>query len=212
MSKRRLLCLTLQALWITSLGQAAQADRYVTLEASRLWIEGRSNVNRFDCDAAGYDVTAIVHGSPGRIDEPITWEHATVNVAIPVDGFDCGNERMERDLEKALNAAQFPQILFDFIAGRNVTGQMEDSGESRRLRVWGDLSVAGERRSIDFVVEGSRDEAGRIHASGATPIRMSNFGVNPPRRFLGLVRVHDELMVGFDLILRRQPANPGLTP
>ena len=41
----------------------------------------------------------------------------------------------------------------------------------------------------------------RVRAKGSATIRMTDHGINPPRRLLGLVRVRDQLTVQFDLML-----------
>lgn len=61
--------------------------------------------------------------------------------------------------------------------------------------------MAGVRRGVDFVVSGSHEAQGKVRALGSITIRMTDYGIDPPRRLLGLVRVRDELTVRFDLVL-----------
>ena len=197
-SRHSQLC-ALLVLLLCSAGRAALAQvRYELLEGSRLWIEGRSNVNRFSCGATLYDLEAEVQ--PGDTNEPVTREDVTVTVAIAMHGFECGNHRMERDLAQALSADRFPEIRFAFIAARHLPVE-KDSDGARRLQVWGDLTVAGVRRGVDFVVIGSHEAQGKVRARGSITIRMTDYGIDPPRRLLGLVRVRDRLTVQFDLVL-----------
>ena len=74
-------------------------------------------------------------------------------------------------------------------------------GRSPASAVWGDLTVAGVRRGGDFVVSGNHMAESRVRAKGSVTIRMTDHGINPPRRLLGLVRVRDQLTVQFDLML-----------
>ena len=171
---------------------------YEPMEGSRLWIEGRSNVNRFTCGATRYDLQADVYRD--LTSEPLTSADVAVGATIAVDGFDCANDRMERDLGQSLSADRFPEIRFTFIAARRLPSHESSDGD-QRLQVWGDLTVAGVRRGVDFVVSGSHEDLNQVRSQGSVAIRMTDYGIDPPRRLLGLVRVRDQLTVRFDLLL-----------
>ena len=50
-------------------------------------------------------------------------------------------------------------------------------------------------------------EGDEVRVTGSTRLRLTDFGIEPPTKFFGLVRVHNEIDVHFDLIgARRKPA------
>ena len=123
-----------------TLPNAAQI-RYVADEESRLWIEGRSNINRFECGASTYDLDVLLHQESAAHDlVSVPNDLVSIEVTIPVDGFRCGKERMEGDLKAALRADDFLAIRFVFIRATDVTPPSAVD-ESRRLCTAGNLSI-----------------------------------------------------------------------
>ncbi|NKB71172.1 MAG: hypothetical protein GKR89_29220 [Candidatus Latescibacteria bacterium] len=162
---------------------------------SRLWIEGRSNINGFECGATVYDLEASVGGDEEGNDQ------VAGRLAIAVDGFACGDGRMDRDLKKALQVERFPQIHFVFHRGQLI----EPGSQGERPykgRIWGQLTVAGVSRPIECLVEGEVLADGSVRVYGGVAVRMSDYQIKPPTRLWGLVKVRDQLTVRFDFLLR----------
>ncbi|MGY8826573.1 MAG: YceI family protein [Candidatus Latescibacterota bacterium] len=134
--------------WVSVLPALAQT-RYVAVEESRLWIEGRSNVNRFECSANSYDLGALLYELVGAGDPAtISKDQVSVDIRVFVDGFSCGKKRMDRDLRKALKAEQFPAIHFAFLRAERMPKSTHDDG-ARRLRTEGDLTIAGVTKKFE---------------------------------------------------------------
>ena len=170
-----------------------------------MWIEVRSNINQFECGASAYDLDALLHQRTKTKERAaISPKQVSVEISILVEGFRCGNKRMDRDLKKALQAERFPTIHFAFLQAENVAAAVGD--DPQRLRTEGDLTIAGVTRRVEFVVHGHRLADGRMRARGDTVVQMTDYGLKPPKRFFGLVRVQDQLAVRFDLILHQQEA------
>lgn len=186
-------------------GELFSQSTFRAHENSRLWIEGRSNVNTFECMAQEYIAEAILPEIQNQqIDEAELPEvniedNVTITVGIKVDGFECGRSRMNRDLKEALNSDEFPEITFTL---RNATALTipENIEDGFELEVEGSLTVAGVTREITFQSQGYYMSDGRIRAIGSKSIKMSDFNVEPPTALLGLVKAEDELNVRFDLI------------
>lgn len=174
-------------------------------ENSRLWIEGKSNVNTFECMAQEYIAEAILPEIPGQqieeeqLPDVNIEDNVTITVGIKVDGFECGRSRMNKDLKEALNSDEFPEITFTLknATALTIPENIEDGFE---LEVEGSLTVAGVTREIKFQSQGYYMDDGRIRAIGNKSIKMSDFNVEPPTALLGLVKAEDELNVRFDLI------------
>lgn len=156
-------------------------------EKSRLWIEGRSNVNQFSCRAATYDT---------MISSPES-EDVDVDVDIEVEGFDCGKRRMNRDLHETLLSEIHPYISFEYISTDSMA--YDDSQDLYDLTVTGYLTVAGQKKEIEFPMQALILEDGTLKATGQTELRMTDYNVEPPRALLGMVRVDDLLSVHFEL-------------
>lgn len=172
---------------------------YVPESDSRLWIEGRSNVNQFECNASRYDGDARIYENTENISD----ERATIKLEIDVKGFDCGRSRMNRDLQSALKADYFPKITFHFGEVTNLT-EVANTENALQLEVRGTLTVAGVTREITFKMLGYFLDNGRLRAMGSKEIKMTDYNVEPPTAMLGLVKAENELTVHFDLIAKRE--------
>ncbi len=170
-------------------GTAFAQDITVNNEKSRLWIEGSSNVNKFQCRAARYNTDVY----PPTQDTTVQ-----VEVDIAVEGFDCGKRRMNRDLYETLLSEQHPFISFEYKSTESMT--YNKATDTYTLTVNGALTVAGHTNKITFPLIAEVIEDGKIKATGQTDLKMTNYNVEPPSALLGLVRVNDELTVHFDLI------------
>ena len=97
-------CLTMTAMIsMAELSMARQTYFHPDKALSSLRIEGRSNVNEFECISQTYSVSASVYShDPPDLDENRFHGSIYLEVRIQVDGFECGSRRMNRDLQQAL--------------------------------------------------------------------------------------------------------------
>jgi polyisoprenoid-binding protein YceI len=195
--------LLLAALFVES--SAVAQVNYVPDEDSRLWIEGRSNINQFECIAQNHEGAAVLFDSDnqnGSIVQNFTGQ-ASIRVDIDVFGFECGRNRMNRDLRDALKAGDHPKITFIF--GNVIDVADSDDGErAMKLEINGTLTVAGITREVHVDLVGYLLDDGRLRAVGSKKILMTDFDVEPPTAMMGLVKAEDELTVHFDLIAKRE--------
>lgn len=143
--------------------------------ASRVWIEGGSNVADWSCKATKFDA---------RVDST----HVTVRVAVR--DLKCGNPKMDHDLYAALKAsdpASPSWIVAEF--GAKV-------GEAE-----GTIQVAGNERSVTAQITTEKAADGTMRARGSVPILMTDFGVKPPVGLFGLIRAKNAVVVKFDLVI-----------
>lgn len=183
-------------------GVFLQAQTVITPDAeSKLWIEGRSNINRFSCMAEEYEGEAIIGSQTIREFAGQSDEQIRLELKIPVRSFECGRSRMNRDLYDALKSDEFFYITFDFKDARTLPGSNTDS---YKLEIEGVLTIAGTSRDIKFEAEGFLLDNNQMRAIGQKTIRMSDYNVEPPTGLLGLVRAENELTVHFDLYASSQ--------
>lgn len=170
-------------------GTVFAQDITVNQQRSRLWIEGSSNVNKFQCSAARYNT---------QVQSPTKDTTVEVEVDVAVEGFDCGKRRMNRDLYETLLSNRHPFISFEYKSTESMT--YSDETDTYDLIVNGTLTVAGHTNTISFPLTAELYGDGTIRAKGQTELKMTAYNVDPPSALLGLVRVNDELTVHFELI------------
>lgn len=166
---------------------------------SRLWIEGRSNINQFECIAGDYQAQATLgEDVEDQSLAEIPGENIQIHIKIPVRKFDCGRNRMNRDFYETMKSEEHPHISFTF--QKAVTQQVpENPADPWLLEVHGDLSIAGTTRSITFDMEGFLMQDGKMRAIGKKPLRMTDYNIEPPTGLFGLIRAENALTVHFDL-------------
>jgi len=163
--------------------------RYDLRSESRFWIDGSSTAGSYTCTAARVDGTGLVDGTDRT--------QVSGQVTVPVRAFDCGQRRMNNDFAKALKSGTHPVIRFEVqsaqVAGPGASGWT-------RATATGSLEIGGVVRPITVDVDGQTLPDGRVRLRGRMPLRMTDFGVQPPTALLGLVRAHNRIVVRFDLI------------
>jgi polyisoprenoid-binding protein YceI len=153
---------------------------------SRLWFDGTSTVKSFSCSATKLhaDVTAEPQGDPASMVKT-----ATLNV--PVAGLDCRNGTMNGHMQKALKVQANPLIIWRMTSYKV---------EGNAVVIDGFLTIAGQENPIQLRGTGSADN-GVLRVKGSKQLRMTEYGVKPPKLMLGAMKVADQVTVGYDIML-----------
>ena len=170
------------------LAAAVPPTRYVVAGGSQFWIDGTSTLGRYTC-AAG---RIAGHGD-------VDADDLQAELTVPVRAFDCGQARMTRDLVAALRGDLHPAIAFTVDHAARLGPA--PSGDWQRVRATGRLRLAGAERPLALDAEGRRRADGRLQIRGTHALRMTDFGVDPPRGLGGIVRAHDRVVARFDLVV-----------
>jgi polyisoprenoid-binding protein YceI len=165
---------------------------------SRVWVSGTSTVRAYECSATVVDAQ-VTTSSSAAASAVLAGEKAVTGVAvrIPARQLDCRNDQMNEHMLRALKADQHGDITFR-LASYELTG----SGASTRVRMQGSLDIGGASRSVAIQAAARDGGGGALRVTGAHEVRLSEFGLTPPTLMLGTLRVHDRVMVNFDLMLR----------
>lgn len=164
---------------------------------SRVWITGASNLRRFTCNVRELSGTLQLRGTPTRT-PMLSGENlaAEPSLGVSVDRIDCGIGMMNRHLQDALHAGRHPVITFRLTAYEVV---LETRSPAARLS--GRVSIAGVERPVAVTATVHADTLGILHVRGTYVVRPTEFGITPPKRFGGLLRVRDRVAVNFDVAL-----------
>lgn len=170
----------------------ATPAQLVLAPESRIFLEGDSNVRRWSCDSGQLALAGLV--DTGSDERPPSVAALTIDLEVAT--LRCGDPHMEEKLRESLASDRFPLIRYRFRAAEVIRGA--PPGE-----VWllakGELTVRGITRAVELPVRAEVAPDRGLRAQGALPLRMSDFGVDPPSAFLGLVQSKDELLVRFEL-------------
>lgn len=167
-------------------------------KVDRVWITGTSNIRRFTCHARQVYVTA--EAAPEEFQRTRNDGLTAVRsgaLQVPVRSIDCGIGMQNRHLLETLGATANPEIFFA-LNGYSV----DRSTNITRVRIQGKLRIAGVERNVVLYGIVFRDPGGEWVLRGEQPINVRDYGVTPPRRFFGILRVRDEIIVHFDVAVR----------
>lgn len=195
---------------------AGPETRLEVLPGGHLWIEGSSNVRRWRCDAESFEAVLDRDSSQfSSADSVPAPPLRVIEIRLPVHALRCGDRvmdaRLYRTMTEARGDASGEEDAGD-IFGRfavAVDGGASVGRDSLSLLAEGRLNVAGVERAVLMSVTAIRLAAGYVHAMGAVPLRMSDFGVRPPTAFFGLLRAEDNLVVRFDLVAAPRTSGSG---
>jgi polyisoprenoid-binding protein YceI len=136
-----------------------------------------------------------------RADPTDLRQGVTGSLTVSVATLRTGIAGRDRDMRQALDAETHPEIRFVVQAIEASFASISESADVL-LTIKGRLGIRGVERPM--TVPGRvRARGERLWVRGETTVRMTDFGITPPRRlFLG---VGDEVAVAFDVTLERSP-------
>lgn len=159
----------------------------VFADSSRIWVDGSSNRSDWTVRATAWSAEMLVD------------EHAPAAISLSVDvmAMESGKSTiMDRLMQRTMMADVQPHILFS-------STSMQASPASDSLSVTGDLSMAGESRTVDVAVHADSSHASHVIWTGQKSIKLTDFGMSPPTAMFGALHTSDDVIVHFRLISAR---------
>lgn len=171
--------------------------------SSKLWLEGTSTLHAYSSHATTMSAMADIE-LPTREADPNralsrALREGTIekfNFIVPVIGLKSKTDGIDKRLHKALKAKDHPTIRFE-LTSRNVKPHAVKS-KTFLVECAGLLTVAGKTQDITLTAEAVVTTAG-LHVTGSKQIRMSEYGVKPPKMMLGTIKTGDRVVVHFDV-------------
>lgn len=177
---------------------SAQDDGMFELltEESSLLVKGSSTLHDWDVEATEYSLEWSMPGEwPGQAENGKTIQPKKLVLEVAAAGMDGGRNKMNRDMREALRAEQHPHIRFK---GESITlNRRTDASDT--LEITGEIEVAGIPRQIQVQAELTVQNNGNLQVRGSVPLDMEDFGIDPPRAMLGLIRTDPEIELHFNL-------------
>lgn len=186
-----------------------RGETYVLVPAagSQVKLEGTSNLH--DWEATGIVITGEIEIPADFLLDPqqAAMKHLQggggpppVEVEIPVESIASDKRRLNRLMYAALLAEEHPLIRYRLLQAAVLEDEF-DHPDRFRLATAGELRVAGVERPLEMEVLVERGADSQVVVSGTVDLKMSEFGINPPRALLGTLRTADELTVSFRWVL-----------
>ena len=159
------------------------------LPESELIIAGSTNINKFECK---FDISLISNWQEiklAREDKFLRFHE--LFLPLKTKGFDCGNKRMNSDFQDLLMCDKYPEISIQI-------NQIEIfPGEFNKAYIT--VELAGHAKDYELPVLVSKE-----YFKGKFKMNIRDFGLEPPKKALGLVEVDEMIEVLFNLKLDNQ--------
>ncbi|HJU90005.1 MAG TPA: YceI family protein, partial [Gemmatimonadaceae bacterium] len=63
------------------------------------------------------------------------------------------------------------------------------------------LTLAGQEREVSMVAGAAQEPDGRYRVTGSAELNMREFGIKPPSLMLGTMKVHEKVIVRYEIVL-----------
>jgi len=200
------LCLALAA--TAAFRVAAAANPPIPLHAgpgSSLWLNGTSTMHDFESRT---DSTVVTMTRDAAAPEPrdaaglMTLMRSLavreVDAKVPVRTLKSEKSGLDKNLYKALKADEHPEIVFHL---ERYT--LSDSGtvaDTLAMNAEGTLTITGVTRPVALRLRAYPADGG-VRIEGRHALRMTEYGIKPPKMMLGTIKTGDGITVGFKLHL-----------
>ncbi|NMM50262.1 YceI family protein [Marinigracilibium pacificum] len=168
---------------------------------SNLGIFVETNVNSFVCEFQDGDTYAKTLFK-GKVYNGTEVFFKDGEIDLPIVKFDCGKFMMNNDFRELLKSEEYPNIQLEFIKAiwyshKYLNSKHNNGKEIGYFMV--NLTVAGKTKKAKVNIYTTEAEEGQLKCSGKIKINMKEFGLEPPVKFMGTVRVKEDIEVRFNL-------------
>ena len=199
MTRAHITTIAIFALIGSSIAGAQETTRVAVGPESKLWIEGTSNLHGWKCSAEKLDAAIELDDlAATQINTAAPKALKKVQVKVPVRSLKCGHGAMDNNLYKALNADASPDVSYILATFDAAPGEAKDTFT---LHTVGTLNVAGKENKIEMDVAATRMADGSVTAKGVVPIKMTDYGIQPPTAIFGRLKTGNEVKVNFELTI-----------
>ncbi|MCB0606663.1 MAG: YceI family protein [Lewinellaceae bacterium] len=174
---------------------------YRILDESKLFLEGTSNVNEFKCSCKE-DFPVATFTFENSESNLTSVRFSDTRLTLKTRSLECGNRMMNKDLQKALKAETFPNIVIQlseanlrantFFPDQVLAGWTPMTAQTY-------ISIAGQTRKVRLDINVQKTGHDKYRFTASKELHMTDFGIDPPTALLGLVKVNDRITINLDL-------------
>jgi hypothetical protein len=152
---------------------------------SYIEIHGSSNINQFQL--INHNPKIIRHSGGDEMNQGYQ------RVEIPADQFEGNNNRMRNDFLEMINASEYPFIIMAI--------EPRSLAECRKIKGMSDfktiITIAGVSQNYVVPCAIYACENSGYVLKGNLEVKLTDFGIDPPRKFFGIVKVNNEVFIDY---------------
>lgn len=193
---KRVLLVLVNISFVFCVSAQRKGEHIISVLHSEIKIQGETNVNKFECELFIPTITDTITVNSIRSTLKISFD--SLILSYRVDDFDCGISAMTKDFQDLLNADQFPYLNLKI----NEINILKENEGFERLAVIADITVTIGGVSKRLKVKDSyviNESESVLTLYGEESVNITDFGIEPPTRFWGALRVYDKLRINFNI-------------
>lgn len=180
-------------------GALPRAQAPLAIDSARITISGTSNIHAYTASTTEIRVTRAQFAPPTEGVE--MWANAlnpggvaVFEVAIPAATLTSPREGLDKNMHKALQVNEHPDILFRLLRFE------PRPGAASGPRAIGVLTIAGVDREVAMNITTARKGAALL-VQGQLQLLMTDWGIKPPVALMGMLKTDPKVTVTFEATL-----------
>jgi hypothetical protein len=172
-------------------------------EECKLIIEVNTNISTIECIFDQDAVFEELHFQGMIEDRLITFDDGILD--LPVLDFDCGGSLINNDFANLLNYREHATIQVRFKNAHWYDRATQTKNMQHGLSIGYftvELTIGGHSEEKKLRIFSSHIDDNTLFSRGSVELNMTEFGIAPPEKFLGIVKVKDILTIRFDLKIK----------
>lgn len=158
---------------------------------SILKVEGTCNLHDWHCDVE-LDQTIIEFS---EVDGKLLPQQ--LKFEIPVKNMDSGKGMMNKLMYKSMKEKDYSSIIYQLDEVKLVANC--PAGILARFITVGQLEIAGVKKQVEMTVDMVKNTEGELRLEGNKVIKMTDYGIDPPKAMFGTITTGDAITVSFNL-------------
>ena len=171
--------------------------RLLVHPSSSVTINGKSNVNKYECGVKEYKESDTLYLTAER-GKGAYFKKGLAR--LDASAFECSMDVITKDFAEMIEADKYPHIKINFISFERVP-KYEETEEKFKGDVTITLGKVAVRREVRCGIV--KDDHDLIHLRGRHTFKFSDFGLKAPTKMMGLVKVDEKITVTFHLVLSK---------
>jgi polyisoprenoid-binding protein YceI len=183
--------------------RAQDAVKYVGRPGSEVKIDGTSNIHPWTVKGmiiAGFMEISAAFDADLKTLTPLP----KVEVSIPVRSLKSGNSVMDDVMQTHMKMKENKDIKYRLTGMKIKTEPKTANGPGEYVST-GELTVSGKAKTIEMPITIERVEGGNLKIKGTIPLKMTEFGIEPPapKLAMGLIHTGDDVTITIEWVLAK---------